>query len=117
MPERRDLADPYWGFQAQTPHYANPAGDFTARNGLILSWRKQRSGDGLAAEFARSLYRPPNVFVLTKKADGLHLKVTSDVFPRKKNVRIDEVAFDPAAFTGAGFTSRNVGPYTVIVRC
>lgn len=108
--------EPYWGFQAQTPHYANPAGDFTARNALILRWSRQTTPTGLAAELDRSPYRPPNVFVLTRKADGLHLKITSNVFPRKKNVRIDEVVFEPKMFKGPMFERRDVGPYAVIVR-
>lgn len=109
-------AHPYWSFQAATPHYANPAADYPARDELIRAWAGQRTGTGLAAALERSPFRPPNAFVLLRQPDGLQLRVSEDTFPARPNIRVEPVLFDYKAFDGAGFVRRDVGPYAVIVR-
>lgn len=105
---------PYRGFQASTPHYANPAADYPARMDLIRAWARERSGAGMEAALAGSPFRTPDVFVLRRLPDGLHLRLTEDAFPARPNVRSVEFVFAPGAFTGPSFVRRDVGPYSVI---
>ena len=60
--------------------------------------------------------RPPQVFVLRREIDGLHLTVTYDRFPEEPNVGSYSVVFAPTLFDHPDFTRRDVGPFTVVVR-
>lgn len=126
---------PYWGFQQETPHYANPLAHYAERATEISSWTEASSGQELLRMLENSPFEAPNVFVLTNssgrqtsKVDGefvsvpdshgdkLSLTLKDDAFPQLPNVRDYDVYFDPAAFDAPGFVQRDVGPYTVIVR-
>ena len=125
---------PYWGFQQETPHYANPLARYSDRAQEIERWSKARTPDELVAMLQRSPFRPPNVFVLRnplspyasesdkeRAADptaehGRDLAVTlkGDAFPQQPNVSDRDVHFDPALFNSPRFVRQDVGPYAVI---
>jgi galactan 5-O-arabinofuranosyltransferase len=107
---------PYHGFQAITPHYANPVGDFEERHALVRQWTQAAAPAALAAALDASPYRPPTAFVLRVGPDGLHLPMLLDRFPLEPNVAVDDVVFPASAFAGAPFETRTVGPYLVVVR-
>jgi galactan 5-O-arabinofuranosyltransferase len=106
---------PYWGFQEETPHYANPLGSYNARAAEIQQWSHASSSTQLAAMLGRSQFEPPNVFILNKNAASLSVTLKSDSFPQQPNVRDYDVPFNPAAFSGPEFMRQDVGPYAVIV--
>jgi galactan 5-O-arabinofuranosyltransferase len=106
---------PYRGFQTSIAQYANPLADFDGRRAEILSWTEATSPADLAARWAASPYRLPSVLVLSRADDGLHLNLTADLFPREPNIAHIDAVFDPAVFTGPGVTTRDVGPFVVVV--
>ncbi|MCA1184836.1 MULTISPECIES: arabinofuranosyltransferase [unclassified Saccharopolyspora] len=105
---------PYWGFQQETPHYANPLAHYEERAALIRGWAGAAGPDELAAMLHRSPYPPPNAFLLRREDDGLHLTLSHDAFPHQPNVQIYDVRFDPALFDSPRFVRRDVGPFAVI---
>lgn len=123
---------PYWGFQQETPHYANPLGEYDQRADEIKRWAAAKTPQQLLDMLNSSRFAPPNVFVLKhpdnasgqqsgqqgQSGDGgkLQLTLKGDAFPQSPNVRDYDVAFDPAVFQSPQFAQREVGPYTVIVR-
>jgi galactan 5-O-arabinofuranosyltransferase len=110
VPEMTAFA-PYHAFQADTPHYANPVGDYEERQALLHEWA---AAPDLAAALDASPYPPPTAFVLRVDGDRLHLPTVVDRFPLDPNVGVDDVVFRASAF--AGFATRTVGPYLVAVR-
>lgn len=107
---------PYWGFQQQTPHYANPLANYPRRATEIAEWTKAKSSTDLLHSLDNCPDTPPTVFVLERHSDGLHMGLHSDIFPALPNVGNQDVVFHPEAFTGAEFQRRDVGPFAVIVR-
>ena len=115
---------PYWGFQQETPHYANPLAAYDARAAEVQKWTKATSGDELARMLDSSPFPAPNVFVLRHWApdsarpggDELALQLKADAFPQSPNVRDYDVYFKRPAFNSPQFIQRDVGPYTVIIR-
>ncbi|MFC7340642.1 arabinofuranosyltransferase [Saccharopolyspora griseoalba] len=123
---------PYWGFQQETPHYANPLADYDARAAEIERWSKAESSEELLKLLRESDFRTPNVFVLGNpesryselrgedgsvppEAEGkLSLELKGDAFPQNPNVRNYQVYFDPKVFDSPEFAKREVGPYTII---
>lgn len=108
--------EPYWGFQQQTPHYANPLADYPRRDAEITDWASATSVAELRAKLDRSQDTPATVFVLEKHDDGLHMTLHNDIFPANPNVGHHDVVFRPTAFAGPEFERRDVGPFAVIVR-
>jgi galactan 5-O-arabinofuranosyltransferase len=108
---------PYWSFQASTPHYANPVAGFDARRAEVAAWAAARTPAQLVTELNASRFRAPDVFVLRQQSDGgLHISLSSDMFPKEPNVGYYDVRFDPALFDSSAFTARVVGQFTVVVR-
>ncbi|KGI81809.1 membrane protein [Actinopolyspora erythraea] len=126
--------EPYWMFQQETPHYANPLGEHEQRATEIRRWSEADDSAELARMLVRNPFRAPDVFVLRHHSDTeetaerddtagdanppagkLALTLKSDVFPRNPNVRNYRVLFDRELFRGPEFTTREVGPYTVVV--
>jgi galactan 5-O-arabinofuranosyltransferase len=135
---------PYWSFQQETPHYANPLASYDARSDEVKRWTKARSSEDLIRMLDRSPFHAPNVFVFrspekepvgaagqdqsgTEPASGagrkpdenaekLALTLKGDSFPQQPNVRDYDVHFDPKLFDSPEFVQRQVGPYTVIAR-
>jgi galactan 5-O-arabinofuranosyltransferase len=123
---------PYWGFQQETPHYANPLGQYDDRAAEIQRWAGAKNSAQLLGMLRISPFAAPNVFVLRnegRQADGpeqsgkdasnankLRLTLKADAFPQLPNVRDYDVSFDPAVFDSPEFVRRDVGPYAIIVR-
>nr|WP_246330888.1 arabinofuranosyltransferase [Saccharopolyspora hordei] len=118
---------PYWGFQQETPHYANPLADYDERAAEIHRWAGAKTSDELLGMLRDSAFRTPNVFILTNPASPyadvelppgqeakLVLQLKADAFPQLPNVRDYDVHFDPAVFDSPRFVKRDVGPYTII---
>jgi len=55
---------PYWGFQQETPHYANPLGEYDQRADEIKRWASAKTPQQLLGMLDSSRFAPPNVFVL-----------------------------------------------------
>ncbi|MEJ5927837.1 galactan 5-O-arabinofuranosyltransferase [Corynebacterium sp. H128] len=114
---------PYYGYQASTSHYANPLGEFEARNDLIESWAVRSHEDlkdpaAFSAEIARSPWRAPDVFILhgdsTDPKSPWKYDLAEDIYPNNPNVRSRGVYFNPAAFQD--WDIKQVGPFVVVVK-
>jgi galactan 5-O-arabinofuranosyltransferase len=107
---------PYRGFQTVVNAYANPLADYNQRRVLVESWSRSAGPEELLAALDRSPFAPPTVFVLTRRADGLHLPLSRDVFPHEPNSVSYDVVFPENLFAAPQFSQRDVGPYTVVAR-
>lgn len=123
---------PYWGFQQETPHYANPLAEYDERAAEIQQWAGTDNSDEFLRMLDDSDFPAPNTFVLrspesqrTQTDPGeippehrghLALELKDDKFPQDPNVDDYDVYFDPAVFDSPEFEQREVGPYRVIVR-
>ncbi|GAA4830125.1 galactan 5-O-arabinofuranosyltransferase [Saccharopolyspora rosea] len=123
---------PYWSFQQETPHYANPLADYDDRAAEIHRWATARDSRDLQRMLDHSRFHAPNVFVLRNPASPyagdddaakdpqhageLAMQLKADGFPQQPNVRDYDVYFDPALFDSPAFVRRDVGPYTIIAR-
>jgi len=120
--------NPYFGFQAFTSHYANPLGEFRARNDTILRWAES-SWASSAEEFTAILddapWRSPDVFLLRGTLDvsedaapnaGWKSHIAEDIYPNNPNVRYRSIYFDPDAFSGEDWETTQIGPFVVATR-
>ncbi|GAB2685294.1 galactan 5-O-arabinofuranosyltransferase [Saccharopolyspora gloriosae] len=105
---------PYWGFQQETPHYANPLSAYEDRAAVIREWAAARGPGELSALLRRSPFPAPDAFLLRRESDGLHLTLSHDAFPHQPNVQVYDVRFDPALFDSPAFVRRDAGPFAVI---
>ncbi|HEX3786853.1 MAG TPA: arabinofuranosyltransferase [Pseudonocardiaceae bacterium] len=107
---------PYWNFQTTVLEYANPLAQFDQRRETIQGWAKSPSPTALRAALASSPFGAPNVFVFTREADGLHLTVSQNVFPAAEDNHVFDVVFPASLFDSSEFSTRQVGPFTVVAR-
>ncbi|MDO4909749.1 MAG: galactan 5-O-arabinofuranosyltransferase [Corynebacterium sp.] len=124
---------PYFGFQAFTSHYANPLGEFSARNQTIESWATSswveiNTPEKFQQELENSKWRSPDVFILrgnlndfegTNQSDhgassGWRYDLSEDIYPNNPNVRFRGIFFNPAVFA-TGWHTQQIGPFVVIV--
>ncbi|MDO4910720.1 MAG: galactan 5-O-arabinofuranosyltransferase [Corynebacterium sp.] len=124
---------PYTGFQAFTSHYANPLGEFSARNQAIESWATSSwleidTPESFAEELHNSKWRSPDVFILRGTvndfegtaqseygaATGWRYDLSEDIYPNNPNVRFRGIFFNPAVFA-TGWHVQQIGPFVVIV--
>ena len=105
---------PFWGFQQETPHYANPLSRYEDRSAEISRWAEAGDPGRLRELLRRGEFAPPNAFVLRRQPDGLHITLSHDAFPHQPNVQVYDVRFDPALFDSPGFVRQDVGPFAVI---
>jgi galactan 5-O-arabinofuranosyltransferase len=105
---------PFWGFQQETPHYANPLSRYEDRSAEISRWAGAGDPGRLRELLRRGEFAPPNAFVLRRRPDGLHITLSHDAFPHQPNVQVYDVRFDPALFDSPGFVRQDVGPFAVI---
>lgn len=115
-PELLFSSQPYHRFQASSPHYANPLGEFDERRREILRWAQAPDAAALAEQLDTCPFAPPNVFVLRRNGENLVASVSRDVFPAQPNTAGRKVTFDRALFAAPRFTTTEVGPYFVAVR-
>jgi galactan 5-O-arabinofuranosyltransferase len=107
---------PYWNFQTTVLQYANPLADFDLRRAAIENWAKLTSPAALTSAMGDARFRAPNVFVFTRQSDGLHLRVSRNVFPAAADNVSYDVVFPASLFNSSAFATRDVGPFTVVVR-
>lgn len=119
---------PYFGFQAFTSHYANPLGEFQARNDTILRWAENswaESPEKFTAALDDAPWRAPDVFVLRGVLDppadasinpGWKSHIAEDIYPNNPNVRYRGIYFDPEAFSGEEWETTQIGPFVVATR-
>lgn len=114
---------PYWGFQARTSHYANPLGEFEARNAflenLAIDSNKQLADpEKFRAALDAAPWEAPDVFIFTGSLDDPKSKwkydLAEDIYPNNPNVRFRGVYFNPASFKGMNV--KQIGPFVVVVR-
>lgn len=113
---------PYYGFQAFTSHYANPLGEFEARNETIESWAVRSNEDlkdpaAFKNELQKSPWGSPDVFILHGQVGDPESRwkfdLAEDIYPNNPNVRSRGVYFNPEVFTG--WTIKQIGPFVVVV--
>ena len=107
---------PYWNFQTTVLEYANPLANFDARRATIESWAHASSPAALLTAMRISKFGAPDVFVFRTGSDGLHLRVTRNVFPAAADNAAYDVVFPARLFDNAAFTTTKVGPFTIVVR-
>lgn len=107
---------PYYGFQARSPHYANPLGDYTARAAAITAWSKATTTDELISALEESPWRAPDVFVFRSTGSDYTLRLAEDVYPNDPNVRRYTASFPQRLFDDPRFTIRRIGPFTLVAR-
>lgn len=116
---------PYHGFNAFTSHYANPLGQFVARNELIAQWahdsyEQLQDPKAMTAAIDAAPWRAPDVFIFrgSEKDQDAPWKthVAHDIFPSEPNIRYQGLFFNPDAFDSADWTTKQFGPFVVVVR-
>lgn len=121
---------PYFGFQAFTSHYANPLGEFTARNETIGDWATgswaELSDPGSFEEALTSTpWRGPDVFILRGTLDqpvgdapdaGWKTHLSEDIFPNNPNTRYHGIFFNPEVFRADLWHTSQIGPFVVATR-
>lgn len=110
------VTSPYWRFQALTKHYADPLGEFDARNAEIEQWAKASGPAQLLSELDSSRFGSPSVFVFDVTPSGWTVTPNRDVFPQDPNVQAFTVTFPPSLFATPAFSVRAVGPFVVVTR-
>lgn len=105
---------PYWSFEASKVQYANPLGHYDARRSVIENWAAAPSADALLDRMRSSRFGHPDVFVLRTAADGLHLTLLENVFPKSADNVPYDVVFPARLFASPAFVSEQVGPFTVL---
>jgi len=119
--------NPYLGFQAFTSHYANPLGEFEARNAAIESWAdgswdQLSDPDAFAAALDEVKWRSPDVFILRGELDdpeaGWKTHVSEDIYPNNPNVRYRGLQFNSAPFLDDPemWDVAQIGPFVVASR-
>lgn len=106
---------PYYGFQALTPHYANPLADFPARAAEIKRWSELTSSADLIDALAHCPWRAPDAILFRSSGDTYTLRLSADVYPNDPNVRRYTVAFPKSLFADPHFQTTSIGPFTLVV--
>ena len=121
---------PYFGFQAFTSHYANPLGEFTARNETIGgwaadSWDRLSDPEAFDEALTSTRWRGPDVFILRGDVDdtagegpdsGWKSHLAEDIYPNNPNVRYHGIHFNPEVFRADMWHTSQIGPFVVATR-
>lgn len=116
---------PYHGFNAFTSHYANPLGEFTARNDQLSRWAVGSHEDlaqpeKFLAALEDSRWRAPDGFIFrgseTDPDAPWKTHIAHDIFPNEPNVRYEALNFNPEAFNSPEWTKKQFGPFVVVIR-
>lgn len=122
--------NPYFGFQAFTSHYANPLGEFTARNETIAdwaggSWEELSDPEDFNDALTGTRWRGPDVFILRGTVDepagdspdaGWKAHLAEDIYPNNPNVRYHGIHFNPEVFRADMWHTSQIGPFVVATR-
>ena len=107
---------PYWNFQTTVLEYANPIADFDSRRAAIEQWARLKTPEELLTALNTSKFGAPTVFVFRTASDGLHMRVTRNVFPAAADNAAYDVVFPAKLFNSPAFTTTKVGPFTIVAR-
>lgn len=111
--------NPYRTYQAFTSHYANPLGEYDARNLAIRSWANLKTSTELIDAMEAAPWRAPDVLVVRGQTDQpeqpLMLDLGVDIHPNYPNVRFERVMLPQTLFEGH-WDATQVGPFVVLVR-
>lgn len=118
--QRRFLAYyPWYSFQALTSHYANPLGEFGARNAAIETWAGIHDPDELLAAMDAIPWRGPDAIVLqgnlSEPGRPWVFDMADDIYPNEPNVAFRGVAFDSGIFS-RHWEAKQVGPFVVLIK-
>ncbi|WP_280230397.1 galactan 5-O-arabinofuranosyltransferase [Nocardia cyriacigeorgica] len=105
---------PYFGFQGLTSHYANPLAEFGERAAEIEAWSELESPQELLDAMASAPWRAPDAFLFRRSGEDYTLRLAKDVYPNDPNVSRYTVAFPASLFDDPGFTSTDIGPFTLV---
>lgn len=107
---------PYLGWQAMTPHYANPLGQFSERNEEIRRWSEITDPTQMRQTMEQGQWGMPDVIIFRGKvtASRWSLTLVDDIYPAYDNIRATKVNFVAGAFEG--WALKQVGPFVVAVR-
>ncbi|MBF6086224.1 galactan 5-O-arabinofuranosyltransferase [Nocardia cyriacigeorgica] len=105
---------PYFGFQGLTSHYANPLAEFGERAAAIEAWSELESPQELLDAMASAPWRAPDAFLFRRSGEDYTLRLAKDVYPNDPNVSRYTVAFPASLFDDPGFTSTDIGPFTLV---
>ena len=106
---------PFLAYQAITPHYANPLGNYEARAEVIRSWEEASDPEELHELVTDTPWRAPDAIVTRTTGDGYALRPAEDAYPNDPNVSRYDVVIPRAAVGGEYFSAYPVGPFTVII--
>ena len=111
--------NPYRTYQAFTSHYANPLGEYDARNLEIKSWAHLNTADELVQSMDKAPWRGPDVLILRGQLDKpdepLVLDLGVDIHPNYPNVRFERVLLQQTLFQ-KHWEATQVGPFVVLIR-
>ncbi len=117
---------PYYGFNAHTAHYANPLGEFGARNDQLREWAELSYTElSDPQDFADALqstkWRGPDVFIfrgtLDEDATEWKTHIAEDIYPSQPNVRYVGLVYNPEVFRDESLWHlKEIGPYVVATR-
>ncbi|QGU03507.1 galactan 5-O-arabinofuranosyltransferase [Corynebacterium comes] len=121
---------PYFGFQAFTSHYANPLGQFKARNETLNdwaagSWEELSDPEDFDDALKGTPWRGPDVFILRGTLDepagdgldaGWKSHLAEDIYPNNPNVRYHGIHFNPEVFRADMWHTSQIGPFVVATR-
>ncbi|TDP92823.1 arabinofuranosyltransferase [Labedaea rhizosphaerae] len=106
---------PYHSFQTNKEQYANPLARYPERNEELVRWARSSSPSEFLSKLSASEFTLPNVFVFTRDAAGDYVfDINWTNFPYENTGR--RLTFPAELFASPQFVSREVGPFTVIVR-
>jgi galactan 5-O-arabinofuranosyltransferase len=106
---------PYHGFQMNKEQYANPLALYPDRNRELTRWSASRTPEELAAGLRSSRFETPNVFIFRRDHNGDYpFRIVTTEFP--KDNASHTITFHSRLFDSPDFDSREIGPFTVIVR-
>lgn len=106
---------PYYDFQTNKEQYANPLALYPERNQELMRWSRSTTPAAFVANLASSKFKAPNVFVFVRDSAGNYpFNIVTTDFPYDN--RTNRITFAARLFDSSQFSSRDVGPFTVIVR-
>jgi galactan 5-O-arabinofuranosyltransferase len=106
---------PYYSFQTNKEQYANPLALYPERTQELIRWSRSRTSAAFVASLTASKFKAPNVFVFVRDGAGDYpFNIVTTDFPYDN--RTNRITFAAGLFKSSQFSSRDVGPFTVIVR-
>jgi galactan 5-O-arabinofuranosyltransferase len=88
---------------------------YPERNQELIRWSRSRTPAAFVSSLASTKFKAPNVFVFVRDSAGNYpFNIVTTDFPHDN--RTNRITFAARLFDSSQFNSRDVGPFTVIVR-